>query len=295
MNSPLRLDQNEIQRKLHEDWQNYFKKERKHKQIKEELYKMTGKPVFDICSDEYLRKIEDPEKKLAMERRKLLRELSVVKKESRKLHSMVDKSMTDAERMFPQVALQIAYGHSTSGQSIGSSLISKQRITGEEALAIKNQDHRVYSAAGRYDELGRFVPVDQLKTKAQLVSAEYAQVAGNAGVTNEFQMMNSYALQKQLSVSGGGSLSRSVSSTGSSMSPTNRSGSMSENRRQGSFGGSSGSPKRNPSMGGMASQPNQQARDGPVSGSQLDNNSLNTSSVGSLTIHTEPSFRLETR
>lgn len=161
---------------------------------------MTGKPEFDICTEDYLKNINDPEKKLAMERRKLLLEKKVVKKEKNRLKQMIEKSISDAEKLFPKVALQIAYGHSSAGQSINAVNLRQQKISGEEALILKNQDNRVYSGAGRYDELGRFILIDDLKTKAGMVSAEYAQAVGKIGVKNEFQMINSYELEKQFSI-----------------------------------------------------------------------------------------------
>jgi len=205
-NSPLRLDQNEIHRHLMDDWKHHFRAEKKHKHIKTALKKMTGKPEFDICSENYIRSIDDPEKRLAMERRKLLLELGTIKKESGILQGMVESSIGDCERLFPQVAMQIAHGHSTTGMSINSSLVSKQKVSAEDAARMQTEDNRVYSAAGRYDEFGRFILTDSLKTKAGMVSAEYALASGKSGVSNEFKMVNSYSAQGS-----GGAPSRSGS------------------------------------------------------------------------------------
>jgi hypothetical protein len=250
-NSPLRLDQNEIHRHLMDDWKQHFRREKKHKEIKAELRKMTGKPEFDICSDKYLRSIDDPEKKLAMERRRLLLEANAVKQEKRILTQMVESSISDCERMFPKVAMQIAHGHATSGMSIQSHLVSKQKVSAEEAARLKQEDQRVYSAAGRYDEFGRFILTDSLKTKAGMVSAEYAQASGKTGISNEFQMVNSYST----SLGSGG---KSTSGVGFSPSrqgslamrgPPSRQGSMTSGAsgafspgQQGARSGSPGSP-----------------------------------------------------
>ena len=61
--------------------------------------------------------------------------------------------------------------------------IGKQKVDADEARRINNEDNRVYSAAGRYDEFGRFILTDNLKTKAGMVSAEYAQIQHTDGNT----------------------------------------------------------------------------------------------------------------
>ena len=191
-NSPLRLDQNEIHRQLSDKWKEHFKSQKYLENQRKLLKKMIGKPEFDICSDEYLDSIEDPEKRLAMQRRKLLIELKTVKKEERQLVNMIENSIEIAKTALPKVALQMVYGQDIDGNSLSSSSLSKPKVSKEQAILIKNQDLRVYSAAGRYDEFGRFILANDLKTKAGMLGSEYAQAAGNAGVHTEFEMINSY-------------------------------------------------------------------------------------------------------
>ena len=192
-NSPLRLDQNEIHRQLSDRWKEYFRSQKHLTKQRETLRSMIGKPEFDICSDEFLKSIDDPEKRLAMERRKLLIELKTVKKEELQLSSMIEDSIELAKCALPKVALQLVYGADLEGNSqLSSSSLHKQKVSKEQAALIKQQDLRIYSAAGRYDEFGRFILTNDLKTKAGMLGSEFAQAAGNVGVHTEFEMINSY-------------------------------------------------------------------------------------------------------
>lgn len=174
--SPLRLDQNMVHKTLMEAFKEEGRLQSKRKKQRESLKAMTGKPVFDICSDEYIAKVQDPDTKLALIRRKQIVEYNIVKREQKKLGAMIEDTLEEVEKRFPKIALQRAFGESSFDNVAMSMMaqgsISKQKINAIEARRLNAEDNRVYSAAGRYDEFGRFILVEELKTKAGMLAAE---------------------------------------------------------------------------------------------------------------------------
>ena len=138
---------------------------------------MSGVPDLDVHVEKLYERVSDREK-LALDHMNLRKVRNTIQKEHKTLVNMVEQDCDDTERMFAVIALQRAANRESerTGKIMSLKNIRAPKVGRDEARQLREVDHRVYSAAGRWNESGQFVPVRTEADKVGLVSAKYAQL-----------------------------------------------------------------------------------------------------------------------
>lgn len=175
--SPFRIDLNAIEHAREVKAADREKEERQVKATNELINSMTGKPENDICPKISVKKVLSLFDQIALERSLLVRDLNIVGKEQIQLNNIIEKETLKIEKKFPNVALMRAYG-STSSHDLDLKLKSPSLHDQAVSSPMRKKDNYVYEAAGKYDEWGNFILVENLKQS--VMTAKYAQAPGEA-------------------------------------------------------------------------------------------------------------------
>lgn len=216
-NCPYRLDQNEVDMQAMERGYERNKKKKFLKERKKMLKSMTGEPNMEFYT-ENLKNSLTTEQILAMEHLTLLKKLTKLKTEENTLVKYLHKDCDDVELKFAHIAMKRSFerARARTADSVGpqsfndlsnnnhplnnsSSLnsnpsnpnqqlsplmmswgnLSAPKVDASRARQWKKMDMTIYSADGKWNESGQFVPVRKESDRLGLMSSHYARVTGD--------------------------------------------------------------------------------------------------------------------
>ena len=185
MNSPYRLDQNEVDIIAMQRCRERTKRQKFYKDRKMLLQSMDGKPNMEFYTDR-VKAVLSVEEQLAMKHLTLLKTINKLKYEQNKLTELVEYDCDDTERKFARIAMARAQrkalersGNTLSPSETFMNSLGSATTTLSRARSYKKFDPTVYSAEGRWNESGQFVAARTERDKIGLVSAKYAKATGD--------------------------------------------------------------------------------------------------------------------
>lgn len=216
-NCPYRLDQNEVDILALDRGRERNKQKKYYRDRKKLVQSMTGEPNMEFYT-ETLKNSLTTEQLLAMEHLTLLKTLNKLKDEQDQLTELLYHDCDETELKFAHIAMKrsldrarartASIDHSLAsslGGGVGSQQpsltggwlslgsnegdrnsslswgnISAPKIEPSRARQWKKMDSRVYSADGKWNESGQFVPARRPEDKVGLMSDKYARMTGDS-------------------------------------------------------------------------------------------------------------------